>query len=420
MRFTNAQIGVSNDDDLIALAANDLTVNGAATVTSTMDVTSDFAVNTNKFKVTGTNGNTEIFGAVSLTGDSATITHSGSTGLTISSAAGQYVDVELVRITDNQIGVSGKADLLTLTTGGAAVDGTLDASGNFRVATSKFTVDASNGNTVVDGTLGVNGAATFEGQVTVKGFFQALGDYRIGDSTSADTLTVAAVSNYTGDTTMMEKLDVYGTTTLHDAPTATSASLSSTLSVSGTSTLAAATLSSTLGVTGHTTATSATLSGALTVNAASTLNGAATVTGAVSLSATAATITHTGTGGATNGLAITSTQGYVDVESVRRSPPTRSAHHGRGSRQAGVELGDGQGFDHGGYHAFIHGRLCGQHRQVQGDCLPPELCRCCGADNHPQRYNEPDDIELSGSGVREDRGRVVGVRGRGGRADHRH
>ena len=317
VRFTNAQIGVSNDDDLIALAANDLTVNGAATVTSTMDVTSDFAVNTNKFKVTGTNGNTEIFGAVSLTGDSATITHSGSTGLTISSAAGQYVDVELVRITDNQIGVSGKADLLTLTTGGAAVDGTLDASGNFRVATSKFTVDASNGNTVVDGTLGVNGAATFEGQVTVKGFFQALGDYRIGDSTSADTLTVAAVSNYTGDTTMMENLDVYGTTTLHDALTATSASLSSTLSVSGTSTLAAATLSSTLGVTGHTTATSATLSGALTVNAASTLNGAATVTGAVSLSATAATITHTGTGGATNGLAITSTQGFVDVESVR-------------------------------------------------------------------------------------------------------
>ena len=70
-------------------------------------------------------------------------------------------------------------------------------------------------------------------------------------------------------------------------------------------------------MTGHTTATSATLSGALTVNAASTLNGAATVTGAVSLSATAATITHTGTGGATNGLAITSTQGYVDVESVR-------------------------------------------------------------------------------------------------------
>jgi hypothetical protein len=317
VRFTNANIGLSNDDDLIALAANDLTVNGAVTVTTTMDVTGNFAVNTNKFKVTGTNGNTEIFGAVSLTGDSATITHSGGTGLTIESAAGQYVDVEDVRITDNKIGVSGSADLLTLTSGAALVTGTLASTGNFAVATTKFTVDSSDGATVVDGTLGVNGAATFEGQVTVKGFFQALGDYRIGDSTSADTLTVAAVSNYTGDTTMMEKLDVYGTTTLHDALTATSASLSSTLGVSGTSTLAAATMSGTLGVTGHTTATSATLSGAFTVNAASTLNGQATVTGAVSLSATAATITHTGTGGATNGLAITSTQGYVDVESVR-------------------------------------------------------------------------------------------------------
>ena len=317
VRFTNANIGLSNDDDLIALAANDLTVNGAVTVTTTMDVTGNFAVNTDKFKVTGTNGNTEIFGAVSLTGDSATITHSGGTGLTIESAAGQYVDVEDVRITDNKIGVSGSADLLTLTSGAALVTGTLASTGNFAVAATKFTVDSSDGATVVDGTLGVNGAATFEGQVTVKGFFQALGDYRIGDSTSADTLTVAAVSNYTGDTTMMEKLDVYGTTTLHDALTATSASLSSTLGVSGTSTLAAATMSGTLGVTGHTTATSATLSGAFTVNAASTLNGQATVTGAVSLSATAATITHTGTGGATNGLAITSTQGYVDVESVR-------------------------------------------------------------------------------------------------------
>ena len=237
--------------------------------------------------------------------------------MTIESAAGQYVDVEDVRITDNKIGVSGSADLLTHTSGAALVTGTLASTGNFAVAATKFTVDSSDGATVVDGTLGVNGAATFEGQVTVKGFFQALGDYRIGDSTSADTLTVAAVSNYTGDTTMMEKLDVYGTTTLHDALTATSASLSSTLGVSGTSTLAAATMSGTLGVTGHTTATSATLSGAFTVNAASTLNGKATVTGAVSLSATAATITHTGTGGATNGLAITSTQGYVDVESVR-------------------------------------------------------------------------------------------------------
>ena len=80
----------------------------------------------------------------------------------------------------------------------------------------KLTVDASNGNTVINGTLDVNGNAVFEGQVLVKGFFHALGDYRIGDSAPSDSLTIKAATNQTGDMTLMDTLDVYGVATLYN------------------------------------------------------------------------------------------------------------------------------------------------------------------------------------------------------------
>ena len=56
----------------------------------------------------------------------------------------------------------------------------------------------------------MNGNAVFEGEVLVKGFFHALGDYRIGDSAPSDSLTIKAATNQTGDMTLMDTLDVYG------------------------------------------------------------------------------------------------------------------------------------------------------------------------------------------------------------------
>ena len=49
-----------------------------------------------------------------MTADSAALTHSGATGLTIKST-NAYVDVESVRFTDNTIGIAADPDLLTLT-----------------------------------------------------------------------------------------------------------------------------------------------------------------------------------------------------------------------------------------------------------------------------------------------------------------
>ena len=158
-------------------------------------------------------------------------THSGGTSLTVTSTNGyiklvstsQYVDVESVRFTDDYIGVAGDTDIIRLTSTGSVatvlLDGKLDVTDDVRIGDTsdpKLTVDASNGNTVINGTLDVNGDTVFEGQVLVKGFFHALGDYRIGDSAPSDSLTIKAATNQTGDMTMMDTLDVYGVTTLYN------------------------------------------------------------------------------------------------------------------------------------------------------------------------------------------------------------
>ena len=137
-------------------------------VTGNMDVSSDFAVGTTKFKVAKSSG------AVSMSSDAQTITHSGATSLTISSStaaafvkieggSSAYVDVESVRFTDDYIGIAGDTNIIRLTSTGsvatALLDGKLDVTDDVRIGDTsnpKLTVDASNGNTVINGTLDVN------------------------------------------------------------------------------------------------------------------------------------------------------------------------------------------------------------------------------------------------------------------------
>ena len=72
-----------------------------------------------------------------------------------------HVDVESVRFTDAKIGTTTDADLITLADGSVSITGTLDTTGYIKVASTKFTVDAT-GNTYADGTLGVKGVSTLE------------------------------------------------------------------------------------------------------------------------------------------------------------------------------------------------------------------------------------------------------------------
>ncbi|ACO61680.1 predicted protein [Micromonas commoda] len=195
VRFTDDYIGISGDTDIIRLTStgSQATVAMVADVdvTGTMDVSSDFAVNTNSFKVTGTNGNTEILGSLTMKAVSGIITHDGASGsLAISSSTGPvtiagqstggYVDVESVRFTDNQIGINGDADIITLTSlsgtstvafankittgdlatlNSATVTTTLHSGGDLTVGTGpKLTVAASSGDVVTAGKIAVAGS----------------------------------------------------------------------------------------------------------------------------------------------------------------------------------------------------------------------------------------------------------------------
>jgi len=111
----------------------------------------------------------------------------------------------------------------------ATIGGTLDVTGNFAVNTDKFTVDAATGNTVVAGTLTVNGTTVYDGENSVTGLFTAEGGLLVeGDGTGTQfltvndgTTTVFQVDSSNGNTTVEGTLDVTGAVTLGSLETTT-------------------------------------------------------------------------------------------------------------------------------------------------------------------------------------------------------
>ena len=57
------------------------------------------------------------------------------------------------RFTDAAIGTTGDADLISLVDNKVTIKGSLDTDDDIKVAATKFTVDASSGNTYADGTF---------------------------------------------------------------------------------------------------------------------------------------------------------------------------------------------------------------------------------------------------------------------------
>ena len=106
---------------------------------------------------------------IELSASAAKITHENAAGgLTIVSSNG-YVDVESIRFTGAKIGVAADIDVITLSSGGVAVAGTLDTTGlaTFASATVTGTFTAS-GSFTVGTTLGVTGATTLTGTTLMK------------------------------------------------------------------------------------------------------------------------------------------------------------------------------------------------------------------------------------------------------------
>ena len=230
------------------LIAGTLGVAGATTLSSTVDVTDDFNVNS-KFTVTAASGDTAVAGTLGVTGistfadevklanDNALVTHTGSTGMKITSSSG-YVDVESVRFTGLSIGKDGDPNTILLANQQVTITGALDVTsnvdigsgkfvvtasdGSLAIATDKFKVAGASGDTLIAGTLGVTGATTMSSTLGV------VGDFDIGpvggrtfEVTAVDgsldinsgKLTVAGAS---GNTLIAGTLGVAGATTLSD------------------------------------------------------------------------------------------------------------------------------------------------------------------------------------------------------------
>ena len=318
VRFTGNTIGISGDTDIFTLTS------GAAAVAGTLGVSGDVTVGTSQFTVTATNGNTAVAGTLGVTGATslssaslsdditmskaaAALTHSGTTSLTVSStngfvsvSGGTYVDVESVRFTGNAIGISGDTDIITLTSGAAAVAGTLGVSGNVAVNTNMFTVTATNGNTAVAGTLGVTGAttlssATLSDDITMSKAAAALTHSGTTSLTVSSTNGFVSIAGATGSYVDVESIRFTDNTIGINGDTDIITLTSATAAVAG-----ALTVSTTLGVTGVT-----------------------TLAEDLAMSKAAAALTHSGT----TSLTVSSTNGfvsiagatgsYVDVESIR-------------------------------------------------------------------------------------------------------
>ena len=136
--------------------AGQVTLNGNVDATAGLDVTG--AALTAAAGLTVSAGAmdidvaTDMAAALTMSGNSATITHSGTTSLVIASTSG-FVGVEDVQFAGANVGVSGDTDLLQLASGALDVNGTLTATGDFDVNTDKFTVAAASGNVGLAGTL---------------------------------------------------------------------------------------------------------------------------------------------------------------------------------------------------------------------------------------------------------------------------
>ena len=206
---------------------------GNITMEGILAVTGNVDVNTNKFNITASSGNTAIAGTL-VVSDATTIKADNKFFKIQTAAAADKFTVD----TDNgntvisgELNVNSAVDLdTTLNVDGGATfqdNVTLNADNKmFKIQTNgsvdKFTVDSDNGNTVIagqlnvnsavdlDNTLNVDNAATFQHNVTINADNKM---FKIQNNSAQDKFTVDTDN---GNTTIQGTVDIVGVTTLTD------------------------------------------------------------------------------------------------------------------------------------------------------------------------------------------------------------
>jgi len=159
--------GSNGGNPTISTSAGSLAITPAVVMASTLAVTSDFAVNTDKFTVAAATGNTVVAGTLGVTGVATFTAQPILSSLTASQAV--FTDGSKGLVSNAITGTGNVVMSASPTLTGTITAAAISMSGDLTVATNKFTVAAASGNTVVAGTLAVAGTTSSSGRLIFTG-----------------------------------------------------------------------------------------------------------------------------------------------------------------------------------------------------------------------------------------------------------
>ena len=231
-------LGVTGATTLSSLSAS-----GVADLQSTLTLGGNFSINTNKFVVASSTGNTDIAGALDVTGTTElgvlnadnNVDFSG-TSIAISNSNSTTNVSGIMRILKSSDSTGyNNTSAAFYTAGGASISKRLNVGGNFAVGGSggvKTTILSSNGNITTDGSINVAQAATIGGTLGVTGQITGnlTGDVT-GTATNADNIDITNTNNNTTFYPMFAAANTGHTGAFVDSQNLTYNPYSNTLSV---------------------------------------------------------------------------------------------------------------------------------------------------------------------------------------------